>query len=210
MNVGQALDRQAVLNDIELLTGKRPAGTRYDERKWSIVLPMELTAAIIALPGVRVGGASTSRRACRRSFSTTRCPVAVVREFLGGVFGADGHAPALHRTTRPSGEDSASLRPPAYLADRQARARRSSSSSECSDLLALLDRCGVRRPREHGSANMPSGDPRRPIPRRGRHSAHRRFGCSSPDGLSFVERVGFRYCVDKEYACERGGGRTGG
>jgi hypothetical protein len=32
MNVGQALDREAVLADIELLTGKRPAATRYDER----------------------------------------------------------------------------------------------------------------------------------------------------------------------------------
>src|SRR5437016_3164693 len=39
MNVGQALDREAVLNDVELLTGKRPAATRYDERKWAIVLP---------------------------------------------------------------------------------------------------------------------------------------------------------------------------
>ena len=39
MNVGQALDREAVLDDIELLTGKRPAATRYDERKWAIVLP---------------------------------------------------------------------------------------------------------------------------------------------------------------------------
>jgi hypothetical protein len=46
MNVGQALDRQAVLDDVELLTGKRPAGTRYDERKWSIALPQELTGAM--------------------------------------------------------------------------------------------------------------------------------------------------------------------
>src|SRR5207253_3237275 len=39
MHVGQAVDRDAVLNDIELLTGKRPAGTRYDERKWNSALP---------------------------------------------------------------------------------------------------------------------------------------------------------------------------
>src|SRR5207253_8966131 len=39
MNPGQALDREAMLNDVGLLTGKRPAATRYDERKWSIVLP---------------------------------------------------------------------------------------------------------------------------------------------------------------------------
>src|SRR5207248_98548 len=55
MNVGQAVDRETVLNDIELITSKRPAGTQYDERKWSIALPKELTDAIVTLPGVRVG-----------------------------------------------------------------------------------------------------------------------------------------------------------
>ena len=33
MNVGQALDREVVLNDIELLSGKRPRAGAYDERK---------------------------------------------------------------------------------------------------------------------------------------------------------------------------------
>src|SRR5262249_8484313 len=55
MNVGQAVDREVVLNDVELLTGKRPSATQYDERKWSVVLPTKLTEAVIALPGVRVG-----------------------------------------------------------------------------------------------------------------------------------------------------------
>ena len=38
MHVGQAMDRETVLDDVELLTGQRPAATRYDERKWTIVL----------------------------------------------------------------------------------------------------------------------------------------------------------------------------
>src|SRR5437870_5371621 len=55
MNPGQALDREAMLNDGGLLTGKRPAATRYDERKWSIVLPLDLTRRLTAVPGVRIG-----------------------------------------------------------------------------------------------------------------------------------------------------------
>ena len=93
MNVGQALDREAVLNDIELLTGKRPLATRYDERKWSIVLPRELTQAAIGLPGVRVG------RRIDQAPAAARLPAAAssarsqsLREYLGGLFGADGHA----------------------------------------------------------------------------------------------------------------------
>src|SRR5205814_6894986 len=55
MNFGQAVDREAVLNDIEIVTGKRPSGMRYDARKRRIVLPSELSRAVVALPGVRVG-----------------------------------------------------------------------------------------------------------------------------------------------------------
>src|SRR5262245_32945924 len=55
MHVGQAVDREVVLNDVELVTGKRPAATRYDERKWTIVLPSELTEGIATLSGVRIG-----------------------------------------------------------------------------------------------------------------------------------------------------------
>ena len=55
VNVGQALDREAVLRDVELLTGKRPAANAYDERKWSIALPADLTANIAQLDGMRVG-----------------------------------------------------------------------------------------------------------------------------------------------------------
>ncbi|MDO8506141.1 MAG: aconitate hydratase AcnA, partial [Candidatus Limnocylindria bacterium] len=86
LNVGQALDREAVLNDIEMVTGKRPAGSRYDERKWSIVLPKELSQAIIALPGVRVGLRIDQPPTLPSFVLDERCPVAVVREFLGGVF----------------------------------------------------------------------------------------------------------------------------
>src|SRR5206468_6416463 len=55
VNVGQAVDREVVLNDVELLTGKRPAAAQYDERKWAVVLPSRLTEAVVALAGVRVG-----------------------------------------------------------------------------------------------------------------------------------------------------------
>ena len=44
MNAGQAVDRETILNDVELLTSKRPTATRYDDRKWAIVLPAKLTS----------------------------------------------------------------------------------------------------------------------------------------------------------------------
>ncbi|HKR01932.1 MAG TPA: aconitate hydratase AcnA [Pyrinomonadaceae bacterium] len=193
MNVGQALDREAVLNDIELVTGKRPAAARYDERKWTVVLPRELTAAISALPGVRVGRRINQPAALPAFVLDESCPIALIREFLGGLFGADGWAPVLHRlSTR---EKNAVLEPPAF--SQSAKPEHVSQLREMmGNLIHLLDRCGVKTdgakvyeyPTRHAASSYPAsvdGAPRVEV------------RLNLPDGLSFVECVGFRYCVDK-------------
>ncbi|MGH9903576.1 MAG: hypothetical protein ACRD68_17355, partial [Pyrinomonadaceae bacterium] len=193
MNVGQALDREAVLNDLELVTGKRPAATRYDERKWSIVLPQELTAAVSALPGGRVGRRIQQPATLPAFVLDESCPVALVREFLGGLFGADGWAPVLHRLS--AREETAVLEPPAF--SQSAKPEHVGQLREMmGDLVRLLNRCGVKTdgaklyeyPTRRSASSYPAaldGAPRVEV------------RLSLPDGLSFVERVGFRYCVDK-------------
>src|SRR5260221_12533891 len=82
MHVGQAMDREAVLDDVELLVGYRPAATRYDERKWTIVLPKPLTDAISTLPGVRTGRRIQQAPALPAFVLDGSCPVTMVRQFL--------------------------------------------------------------------------------------------------------------------------------
>jgi hypothetical protein len=140
VNVGQAIDRESVLEDVERITGKRPAGTRYDERKWSIALPMNLTAAITQLDGVHVGYRIHQAPELPRFVLDPSCPTSVLREYLGGVFGADGWAPALHRTS--SDERSAGLVAPAC--SQTAKEEHVPQLREMmSRLVGLLDRCGV-------------------------------------------------------------------
>ncbi|HEY7423016.1 MAG TPA: aconitase family protein, partial [Gemmataceae bacterium] len=193
MNVGQAIDREVVLNDVELLTGKRPAATQYDERKWAIVLPKELTEAIVALAGVRVGRRIDQAPTLPEFVLDEQCPVAVVREFLGGVFGADGHAPVLRnyngqpRTACLSRMAYSQTAKPEYVGQLK---------KLMGDLLCLLARCGVKTegsnlyeyPVRRSASSYPAamdGIPRVEV------------RLELPDGFSFVERVGFRYCVDK-------------
>ena len=193
MNVGQALDREAVLNDIERLTGKRPAAKRYDERKWSIVLPRELTAAITSLAGIQVGQRIHQPPTLPQFVLQPECPVALVREFLGGLFGGDGHAPVLLR--QGANENKAALRPPAY--SRTAKPEHVGQLQEVmQQIVGLLIRCRVKA----GAARVYTGPTRRSPSSyaAGRDGADRiEVRLTLPDGLSFVERVGFRYCVDK-------------
>lgn len=190
MHVGQAIDRELVLDDVELVTGKRPKATRYDERKWTIVLPSELTAGIAALSGVRIGRRILQLPSLPAFILDPRCPLAIVREFLAGAFGADGHGPVLHR----SGAD-ASFVPPSYsqTAPPEYSAALAETMRQVRD---LLTRCGVQTegariaeyPVRRSASSYPA--PQDGVPRI-------EVRLALPDGLSFVERVGFRYCVDK-------------
>jgi aconitase A len=193
MNVGQALDREAVLSDIERLTGKRPAANRYDERKWSIALPTELTAAIASLPGVRVGQRIHQPPTLPEFVLQPDCPVAVVREFLGGLFGADGHAPVLKR--QGPAEDSAVLIPPAYSQSAKPE-HVHQLRAVMQQIIDLLVRCGVKaRGARIYSYPTRSSASSYAVARDGAPRIEVRLAL--PEGLSFVERVGFRYCVDK-------------
>ncbi len=192
MNVGQAVDREMVLNDIELLTGKRPAGTQYDERKWSIALPMELTNAVVTLSGVRVGRRIDQPATLPDFILDPACPVALLREFLGGVFGGDGHAPTLHRLS--DRDDDAVLESPAFSQSAKAD-NVAQQKVMMHQLIDLLARCGVMTdgaivnefPVRHAASSYPAAQDEPRIEVR----------LKLPDGLSFVEQVGFRYSVDK-------------
>src|SRR5579859_4490114 len=194
IHVGQAVDRQVVLNDLELLTGCCPAATRYDERKWTIVLPMQLTRAISALSGVRIGRRIDQAPTLPAFVLDENCPVAVVREFLGGLFGADGDAPVLHRWGKT--ETQSTLEPPQFAQSAKPE-HREILKRVMGEIVRLLARCGVETngaeiyayPTQHAASSYPTAQD-------GIQRVEVRLAL--PDGLSFVERVGFRYCVDKQ------------
>ena len=193
MHVGQALDREAALDDIELLTHKRPVAKRYDPRKWTVVLPAELTAAIASLPGVHSGRRIHQVPTLPEFILEERCPVSVVREFLAALFGADGHAPVLQRHSES--EENAILVPPAF-AQSAKREHVEQLKQVMLFLVQLLVRCGVKaRGSRIYTYRVRRSTSSYPAARDGEKRFEVRLAL--PEGLSFVERVGYRYAVDK-------------
>jgi aconitase A len=193
MNVGQAFDREAVLRDIELVTGKRPRASAYDERKWVIVLPSELTRIILALPGVRSGRRIDQPPTLPEFLLRADCPVAIVREYLGGLFGADGHAPTLH--LMGNNEDAASLSMPAYSQSSKPE-HVDATRRMMEGIIQLLVRCGVKA-RGTTIREYPLRRTASTYPASQDGVERRELRLQLPEGLSFVERVGYRYCSDK-------------
>ena len=115
-----------------------------------------------------------------------------MRQFLGGLFGADGHAPTLRRFGEES--DDGTLEPPAFSQSALPE-NVESLKGFMADLVRLLERCGV----EADGANVYNYPVRRSESTypAGKGNVRTEVRLELPDGLSFVERVGYRYCVDK-------------
>src|SRR5260370_794039 len=154
---------------------------------------MTLTDAIGTLAGVRIGRRMLQVPAVQDFILDERCPVAVVREFLGGLFGADGHAPVLHRWGRH--EDEATLEPPAYSQSAiPAHVERLKQLMD--EVIQLLARCGVQT----DGARVYAYSTRRaastyPAAQDGLARVEVRLAL--PAALSFVERVRIRSCAHK-------------
>jgi intein/homing endonuclease len=96
INFGHIIDAEICLRDIELITNKVPkilySNSEASKAKTYVIhLPSNLARSIALLDGITIG---------RRTLQDTtwpsfifNSPKSIVREFLAGLFGGDGHAP---------------------------------------------------------------------------------------------------------------------
>jgi aconitase A len=183
LRVEQIRDREGLLADLALLSGQRPPVTRGDAQIWTITLPVPLRDAIASLPGVWASQQPVHLPSCVQEQG---CPLAVVREFLGGLFGAHGLAPAPGYQSPTE----VTLQLPAYTrlaTPDQVQTLRQTMG----DLIHLLARCGVST----GGASIHEEPGVRADSWQQGPLVEVRL--QLPDGLSFIERVGYRYCADK-------------
>ena len=96
--IGHLLDTKPILDDIELLTGKRPAVTA-NKRVSQIHLPTELNREISVAVPVCVGGRVHSDTILPDFLYDAQCPTFVIRELIAAMFGGDGIVPCLIRNS---------------------------------------------------------------------------------------------------------------
>ena len=135
--LGHKLDVAAVLDDVCLLTGKRPLpyqGTRTVE----VALPTPLGKAMHSL------GAASGRRVGSVThlpafLLAADCPVVLVREFLAGLFGGDGHTVSVSREKKGS----VRFHGLAFSTCRKGAVAAAQVDAIKAELLVLLTRAGV-------------------------------------------------------------------
>ena len=97
INFGHSIDAEICVQDIELITGKKPkictSGENGMASTYVVYPPYELCQSIGMLDGITIG--RKTRQDSDWPTFVKECPKSILREFLASMFGGDGHAPYI-------------------------------------------------------------------------------------------------------------------
>jgi DNA polymerase elongation subunit (family B) len=192
--IGTMFDAKIFVSDIKLLTGKEPSihdTVNREEIKgcvFTVSIPTSIVKQIMKLEGIMVGKRTHQPFILPDFVYDLTCPLSVVREFLGGLFGGDGTSPGLS-VSHPSFS-------PVCIGWSTIEKYKSDMVETMNKLIALLSRLGLSF---HLSvqrlARVRLGMEPKDIIENPRWE-YIITGLTSAS-LSFAETIGFRYCSDK-------------
>jgi DNA polymerase elongation subunit (family B) len=193
VDLGTLFDSNMFINDIKILTGKEPKinNNKRDEIKgstFSMHIPKILVDKIILLEGIPIGKRTHQPYTLPSFLLETNCPLSVIREFLGGLFGGDGTSPSLS-ISHPSFS-------PIQLGLSTIEKYKDDMDMTMNNLVNLIDKFGITfwcnkpkisRIREHLKPKDIKENPRWEYI----------ITTNGYSSLLFAEKIGFRYCSDK-------------
>lgn len=97
--MGTRIDAELCVEDIYILTGKRPAINKTIDDKgtvYTVSLPREWAKLLSELSGMPLGKRVIQPMTIPNFLLKEDCPLSLIREFVAGLFGGDGHAPRLN------------------------------------------------------------------------------------------------------------------
>ena len=178
--LGHRLDAQQLVEDIYLLTGKRPS-IIINGCVFQVHLPNELKRVLDGLSEPQKGGRINNPMTLPEFIFEDDCPSYLIREVIAGLFGGDGVIPCVER------QKGCRFSPISLIASK--RSEYVESLNEVFGRLAVLMKTRldinayVQKPLEYEEGKMRvllivSGD---------------------ESTFSFVDKVGVRYCCHKAY-----------
>jgi DNA-directed RNA polymerase II subunit RPB2 len=199
--LGHMLDVESIMKDIELFCESKQ--TNFNSKNLYIVrIPAALKNDIIRLPGLISGKKVNQPGTLPKFILDENCPRPIVREFLAGMFGGDGHTCVLsmHRGKRD-------ILSSVSFSQTKTYEHRASLQKMFEDIQKLLAKCGIHNttiqaPKEtsFSKKKFESKDKADNSERSFQLTLHLPIEQLIP----FSEKVGFRYCCHKSQRLEAG------
>jgi DNA-directed RNA polymerase beta subunit len=199
--LGHMLDVESIMKDIELFCESKQ--TCFNTRNLYIVrIPAELKHDIVRLPGLISGRKVNQPGTLPNFILDEKCPRPIVREFLAGMFGGDGHTCVLgmHRGKRD-------ILSSVSFSQTKTYEHRASLQTMFENIQKLLAKCGIhnttiQKPKETSFSKQKfEGKDKADKSER---SFQLTLHVPMEQLVSFSEKIGFRYCCHKSQRLEAG------
>jgi DNA-directed RNA polymerase II subunit RPB2 len=199
--LGHMLDVESIMKDIELFCESKQ--TCFNTRNLYIVrIPAELKHDIVRLPGLISGRKVNQPGTLPNFILDEKCPRPIVREFLAGMFGGDGHTCVLgmHRGKRD-------ILSSVSFSQTKTHEHRASLQTMFENIQKLLAKCGIhnttiQKPKETSFSKQKfEGKDKADKSER---SFQLTLHVPMEQLVSFSEKIGFRYCCHKSQRLEAG------
>jgi DNA-directed RNA polymerase II subunit RPB2 len=199
--LGHMLDVESIMKDIELFCESKQ--TNFNSNNLYIVrIPAELKNDIIRLPGLISGKKVNQPGTLPKFILDEKCPRPIVREFLAGMFGGDGHTCVLsmHRGKRD-------ILSSVSFSQTKTYEHRASLQKMFEDIQKLLAKCGIHNttiqaPKETSFSKKKFEEKDKAD--KSERSFQLTLHLPIEQLIPFSEKVGFRYCCHKSQRLEAG------
>jgi DNA-directed RNA polymerase beta subunit/intein/homing endonuclease len=199
--LGHMLDVASILEDIELFCEIKQTNFTM-KNLFEIRIPAKLTNEIIQLPGL-ISGKKVNQTGTLPDFiMDEKCPRPIIREFLGGMFGGDGHTCVLgmHRGKRD-------LMTSIGFSQTKTHEHRESLHKMFEDMQKLLAKCGIHNTTIQKARETSFSKKKFELKDKS-DATNRSFQLTLhlpiEQLIPFSEKIGFRYCCHKSQRLEAG------
>jgi DNA-directed RNA polymerase II subunit RPB2 len=199
--LGHMLDVESIMKDIELFCESKQQNF-ISKNLYIVRIPAEIKNDIIQLPGLISGRKVNQPGTLPEFILDEKCPRPIVREFLAGMFGGDGHTCVLgmHRGKRD-------ILSSVSFSQTKTYEHRASLQKMFEDIQKLLVKCGIhnttiQKPKETTFSKQ-KFEGKEKSDNTGR-SFQLTLHLPIEQLVPFSEKIGFRYCCHKSQRLEAG------
>ena len=193
IRLGHLIDVNNIIDDIRNFCDVSQQNLKSNNH-YSLRIPAVLLNDIVQLDGITVGKKILQEALLPAFILEENCPIPIIREFLGGMFGADGHTCVLgmHRGKRD-----------VLTSISISKSRRSdqleSLTKMMEDINMLLGKCGIHKTTFQKFKETTSSK---------KKDTNKTFQLTLhldiDELIPFSEKIGFRYCCHKSQRLEAG------
>ena len=195
--LGHMIDVNSFIDDLKLLCNVKQTNFKC-KNLFCVRIPSILLNHIVQLDGILVGKKVTQSATLPEFILDPNCPLPIVREFLGGLFGGDGHTCVLgmHRGKRD-------ILSSISFSQTKNKLHLDSLTKMMNDIKYLLSRFDIRNVTIQNFKET-SRSKNKTVNNESSRNYQLTLHLSLDELIPFHDKIGFRYCCHKSQRMEAG------